>query len=66
MRLQPSVKCWMGWLQPIPALPRFSRLGWLMGLYGENFQRLERLFPVSALREGRYISHSVDGLVLRT
>ena len=24
-------------------LPRVSRLGWLMGLYGENFDRIERL-----------------------
>jgi len=48
----------------VPSLPRFSRLGWLMGLYGENFQRLERLLPIAALRPGRYVSHSVDGLDL--
>lgn len=48
----------------VPSLPRFSRLGWLMSLYGENYQRLERLLPISALRPGRYISHSVRGMDL--
>ncbi len=48
----------------VPSLPRFSRLGWLMGLYGENFQRLERLLPIAVLRPGHYVSHSVEGLDL--
>jgi len=30
-------------------VPRLSRLGWLMGLYAENFRRMERLFAVSEL-----------------
>jgi hypothetical protein len=47
-----------------PSMPRFSRLSWLMGLYGENYQRLARLLPLSILHPGRYVSHSVNGLDL--
>ena len=30
-------------------LPSFSRLTWLMGLYGENYQRIARLLDLRAL-----------------
>lgn len=46
------------------ALPRLGRFAWLMGLYGENFQRLTRMFQPQALSEGRYVSHGTDGLDL--
>jgi uncharacterized protein len=42
--------------------PRMSRFAWLMGLYGENHQRLVRLFAIADLREGRYVSSVGDGL----
>jgi uncharacterized protein YqiB (DUF1249 family) len=45
-------------------LPRFSRFGWLMGLYGENYQRLSRLFDLSSLQPGSYLSRCPDGLDL--
>jgi len=45
-------------------LPRFSRFAWLMGLYGENFQRLSRLFDFSHMPAGRYISRVPGGLDL--
>lgn len=45
-------------------LPRFSRFAWLMGLYGENFQRLSRLFDFSRMPAGRYISRVPGGLDL--
>ena len=44
--------------------PRFSRLSWLMGLYGENYQRLSRLFDLPALLPGTYLSRCVNGLDL--
>jgi len=43
-------------------IPRLSRLGWLMGLYAENFRRMERLFAVSELTEDHYLSRIGDGL----
>lgn len=46
------------------ALPRFSRFAWLMGMYGENFQRLTRMFQPQALVAGQYESVVADGLVL--
>jgi len=46
------------------ALPRISRLSWLMGLYGENYERAENLFNTSALKAGRYQSQGHDGLAL--
>ena len=46
------------------ALPRFSRLSWLMGLYGENYQRMARLFDLGSLEQGRYLSRCVNGLDL--
>ena len=44
------------------ALPRISRLSWLMGLYGENFERAESLFNTAALKAGHYRSLGHDGL----
>lgn len=44
--------------------PRFSRLSWLMGLYGENYQRLSRLFELPGLKPGKYLSRCDDGLDL--
>lgn len=46
-------------------LPRLSRFEWLMGLYGENFQRLVRMFQPQALAEGRYVSSVTGGLELQ-
>ena len=45
-------------------LPRVSRLGWLMGLYGENFDRIERLLDSRRLGPGSYRSIGHDGLPL--
>jgi uncharacterized protein YqiB (DUF1249 family) len=45
-------------------LPSFSRLSWLMGLYGENYQRMSRLLDVRALEAGSYLSRSDNGLDL--
>lgn len=45
-------------------LPRVSRLGWLMGLYGENFDRLERLLDSRRFGPGAYRSIGHDGLPL--
>lgn len=47
-----------------PPLPRYSRLAWLMGLYGENYQRIGRLFKHSELVPGVYISQVTGGLDL--
>ena len=44
--------------------PRLSRLGWLMGLYGENHAKLAGLFDVRALARGHYVSMAGDGLEL--
>ncbi|WP_374473358.1 DUF1249 domain-containing protein [Arenimonas sp.] len=46
-------------------LPRLGRFEWLMGLYGENFLRLTRMFQPQALAEGRYVSHVPGGLELQ-
>lgn len=49
-----------------PLLPRPpSRFGYLMGLYAENFLRLQRLFEVDALAAPAYRSSIDDGLDLR-
>jgi uncharacterized protein YqiB (DUF1249 family) len=47
---------------PPKAMPSFSRLGWLMGLYAENYQRMSRLFDLPALRKGVYLSKCPHGL----
>jgi uncharacterized protein YqiB (DUF1249 family) len=44
--------------------PRVNRFAWLMGLYAENHQRLQRLFHPDGLAEGRYVSSVGDGLDL--
>lgn len=47
------------------ALPPMSRFAWLMGLYGENFQRLSRMFQPQSLPAGTYVSRVPGGLDLR-
>lgn len=49
----------------IASAPRLSRFAWLMGLYAENHERVERLFGVSGLDVGSYRSSVGDGLDLR-
>lgn len=39
-----------------------SRFAWLMGLQGENFHRLRRMFAAAGLEPGRYRSSVDDGL----
>jgi uncharacterized protein len=46
------------------ALPHMSRFAWLMGLYGENFQRLSRMFQPQSLSAGIYVSRIPGGLDL--
>lgn len=46
------------------ALPRFSRFSWLMGLYGENFQRLTRMFQPQTLAVGSFDARIGNGLDL--
>lgn len=46
-------------------IPRLSRLGWLMGLYAENYLHLTRLFAPARLAAGSYVSSIGDGLDLR-
>ncbi len=48
-----------------PRIPRLSRFAWMMALYAENHQRLQRLFAPEALAAGRYRSRGRDGLDLR-
>ena len=51
-------------LSRIDRLPKLSRLGWLMGLYAENYLHLMRLFAPDQLQVGRYVSSIGDGLDL--
>ena len=46
------------------ALPRMTRFAWLMETYGENFQRLSRMFQPQALSPGPYVSRVPGGLDL--
>lgn len=46
---------------PYPALGRFA---WLMGLYAENHERMERMFGLHRLVSGRWCSSVGDGLDL--
>lgn len=46
-------------------IPRLSRLGWLMGLYAENYQHLMRLFAPDRLQAGSHLSSIGDGLDVR-
>lgn len=48
---------------PRSVLP--SRYAWLMGLYGENYHRLIRLFAPASLKPGSYRSTMDDQLDLR-
>lgn len=48
---------------PHSVLP--SRYAWLMGLYGENYHRLMRLFAPAALQPGGYLSSLDDHPDLR-
>ncbi|MBB5206785.1 DUF1249 domain-containing protein [Chiayiivirga flava] len=51
----------------LPATARVfrpSRFGFLMGLYAENFDRLERMFAPAGLTAARYRSSVDDGLDL--
>lgn len=45
-------------------LPPLSRFAWLMGLYGENFLRLSRMFQPQSLPAGTYVSRVPGGLDL--
>ena len=45
-------------------MPSCSRLGWLMGLYAENYQRMSKLFDVPALQKGVYLSRCPGALDL--
>ena len=47
------------------AVPKISRFGWLMALYGENHARLQRLFAPADLAVGHYVSSIRDGLDVR-
>ncbi|ALJ28133.1 hypothetical protein AOT14_17470 [Stenotrophomonas acidaminiphila] len=51
-------------LSRVDRIPRLGRLGWLMGLYAENYQHLMRLFAPDHLHQGRYASSIGDGLDL--
>ena len=42
-----------------------SRFAWLMGLYGENYHRLARLFAPHRLSAGTYVSSVDDQLDVR-
>lgn len=46
-------------------IPRLTRFAWMMGLYGENHARLQRLFEPESLTVGSYLSNGNDGLDLR-
>lgn len=48
----------------LPHLPRYSRLAWLMGLYGENYQRISHLLRPADLKPGLYLSQISNGLDL--
>jgi uncharacterized protein YqiB (DUF1249 family) len=49
--------------RPISLIP--GRFEFLMGLYGENYHRLARLFAPHTLTAGRYESDVDDGLKVR-
>lgn len=49
----------------VARVPSLSRFGWLMGLYAENFSRLNRLFEPADLAPGAYLSRIDDGLDVR-
>jgi uncharacterized protein YqiB (DUF1249 family) len=49
-------------LSRIDRIPKLSRLGWLMGLYAENYAHLMRLFAPDRLQPGCHVSSIGDGL----
>lgn len=49
---------------PRMPLAQHSRFAWLMGLYAENFQRIEKLLAPAQLRPGHYLSRTPQGLDL--
>lgn len=51
-------------LSRVEHIPRISRFGWLMALYGENHGLLTRLFQPADLQPGNYLSRIGDGLDL--
>ncbi|MCE2945045.1 MAG: DUF1249 domain-containing protein [Lysobacteraceae bacterium] len=50
--------------RPTLPYPAFGRFAWLMELYGESYQRLERMFGPGRLEAGHYVSSVGDGLDL--
>ena len=52
-------------IAPSLRIPQLSRFAWLMGLYAENHQRLQRLFEPERLAAGSHLSTGRDGLDLR-
>lgn len=50
---------------PSLRIPRMSRFAWLMALYAENHDRLQRLFDPASLAVGTHVSTGDDGLALR-
>lgn len=49
----------------IQRVPGLSRFGWLMALYAENHDLLQRLFEPADLGAGSYVSSIGDGLDVR-
>ena len=49
---------------PSLRIPRLSRFAWMMALYAENHQRLQRLFEPDKLAAGSHVSTVDDGLDL--
>ena len=46
-------------------IPRLTRFAWMMGLYAENHDRLQKMFAPESLVVGSYLSHGADGLDLQ-
>lgn len=42
--------------------PAISRFGWLMGLYGESYERMARMVDLHAAPVGHHVSRVGDGL----
>jgi uncharacterized protein YqiB (DUF1249 family) len=50
---------------PLLRIPRLSRFAWMMALYAENHERLQKLFDPENLAVGSHLSSGHDGLELR-
>jgi uncharacterized protein YqiB (DUF1249 family) len=50
---------------PSLRIPRLSRFAWMMGLYAENHDRLQKMFDPENLVVGSHLSIGHDGLELR-